>query len=190
MTRRLSDELVRARRPVQKTRSLDVRPACLARQPNASLPALRLPLLHSRGRRSRLVLVAAASVVLGLTGATHPALARDLRSPDARDAATLSAPAPVSQTTPPRVATDLRSPDVRDVAGQARPRIASDLRSPDTSDLTRPRHRVSPAPASASDGFDWIYLTVGGLAVGLLVAAGEMTRRARRRVKHAPAVLD
>jgi hypothetical protein len=140
-------------------------------------------------RSRRLVLVAAASVVLGLTGATHPALARDLRSPDARDAATLSAPAPVSKSTP-RVATDLRSPDVRDVAGQARPRIASDLRSPDTSDLTRPRHRMSPAPASASDGFDWIYLAVGGLAVGLLVAAGEMTRRVRRRVEHAPAVLD
>jgi hypothetical protein len=140
-------------------------------------------------RSRRLVLVAAASVVLGLAGATHPALARDLRSPDARDAATLGAPAPVSQTTPPRVATDLRSPDVRDVAGQARPRIASDLRSPDTRDLTRPRHRVSPAPASASDGFDWIYLAVGGLAVGLLVAAGEMTRRVRRRVKHAPAVV-
>jgi hypothetical protein len=139
-------------------------------------------------RSRRLVLVAAASVLLGLTGATHPALARDLRSPDARDAATLSARAPVSQTTP-RVDTDLRSPDVRDVAGQARPRIARDLRSPDTSDLTRPRHRVSPAPASSSDGFDWIYLAVGGLAVGLLVAAGEATRRTRRRVKHAPAVL-
>jgi hypothetical protein len=139
-------------------------------------------------RSRRLVLVATASVVLGLTGATHPALARDLRSPDARDAATLSAP-PLSHATPPRTATDLRSPDVRDVAGQARPRIASDLRSPDTSDLAQPRPGVSPAPPSASDGFDWIYLAVGGLAVGLLVAAAEMTRRVRRRVKHAPAVL-
>jgi hypothetical protein len=87
------------------------------------------------------------------------------------------------------VVTDRRSPDVRDLAGQARLRIDSDLRSPDTSDLTRPRHRVSPAPASASDGFDRIYLAVGGLAVGLLAAAGEMTRRVRRRVKPAPAVL-
>jgi len=63
------------------------------------------------------------------TRPTEPQVAQDLRSPDARDAALQAAETP-------QVAQDLRSPDARDAALQAAetPQVAQDLRSPDARD--------------------------------------------------------
>ena len=116
--------------------------------------------IASPTRCRHLVLATLATMLLGLTVAGRPALASDLRSPDARD-----------------------------VAREEGPRVSSDLRSPDARELGRPQRRVSSPPASPSDsGFRWIYVAVGGLGLALLVG-GATTRHVRRRVKHAPAVV-
>jgi hypothetical protein len=139
--------------------------------------------IASPTRCRHLVLATLATVLLGLTAAGRPALASDLRSPDARDAAT------AAHAAPPAQASDLRSPDARDVAREEGPRVSSDLRSPDVRELGRPQRRVSSPPVSPSDGgFQWIYVAVGGLGLTLLVG-GATTRHIRRRVKHAPAVI-
>jgi hypothetical protein len=140
--------------------------------------------IASPTRCRHLVLATLATVLLGLTAAGRPALASDLRSPDARDAATAAHAA-----LPARAGTDLRSPDARDVASEEGPRVSSDLRSPDARELGRPQRRVSSPPASPSDGgFQWIYVAVGGLGLTLLVG-GATTRHIRRRVNHAPAII-
>jgi hypothetical protein len=140
--------------------------------------------IASPTRCRHLVLATLATVLLGLTAAGHPALASDLRSPDARDAATAPQVA-----LPGQARTDLRSPDARDVAAAEGPRVSADLRSPDARELGRPQRPVSSPPASPSDGgFRWIYMAVGGLGLALLVA-GATTRHIRRRVKHAPAIV-
>ena len=140
--------------------------------------------IASPTRYRHLVLATLATVLLGLTAAGRPALASDLRSPDARDAATAAHAA-----LPAQAGTDLRSPDTRDVAREEGPRVSSDLRSPDTRELGRPQRRVSSPPASPSDGgFQWIYVAVGGLGLTLLVGCAK-TRHTRRRVNHAPAVI-
>jgi hypothetical protein len=140
--------------------------------------------IASPTRCRHLALATLATVLLALTAAGRPALASDLRSPDARDAATGAQAA-----LPAHAGTDLRSPDARDAGTAAGPRVSPDLRSPDTRQLGRPQRRVSSPPASPSDsGFRWIYLAVGGLGLTLLVG-GATTRHIRRRVKHAPAVI-
>jgi len=159
-------------------------------------------------RCRHLVLATLATVLLGLTAAGAPARANDLRSPDARDAATAAQAAPPARAgtdlrspdardaatgaqaaRPTPAATDLRSPDTRDVAEAAGPRTSSDLRSPDARELGRPQRGVSSPPPSPSDGgFQWIYVAVGGLGLTLLMG-GATTRHVRRRVKHAPAVI-
>jgi hypothetical protein len=164
--------------------------------------------IASPTRCRHLALATLATVLLALTGAGRPALASDLRSPDARDAATgaeaalpahagtdLRSPDARDAATGARAAlpahagTDLRSPDARDAGTAAGPRVSPDLRSPDTRQLGRPQRRVSSPPASPSDsGFRWIYLAVGGLGLTLLVG-GATTRHIRRRDKHAPAVV-
>jgi hypothetical protein len=139
--------------------------------------------IASPTRCRHLVLATLATVLLGLTAAGRPALASDVRSPDARDAAT------AAHAAPPAQASDLRSPDARDVAREEGPRVSSNLRSPDVPELVRPQRRVSSPPVSPSDGgFQWIYVAVGGLGLTLLVG-GATTRHIRRRVKHAPAVI-
>jgi hypothetical protein len=140
--------------------------------------------IASPTRCRHLALATLATVLLALTAAGRPALASDLRSPDARDAATGAQAA-----LPAHAGTDLRSPDARDAGTAAGPRVSPDLRSPDTRQLGRPQRRVSSPPASPSDsGFRWIYLAVGGLGLTLLVG-GATTRHIRRRDKHAPAVV-
>jgi hypothetical protein len=147
------------------------------------MPRIAEIIIPSPTRRPPRALVTVATVLLGFIVAGHPALASDLRSPDARDAAG-------TQATPPaQTETDLRSPDVRDVAKVAAPRVSSDLRSPDTRDLGRSGTRASSPPTSRSDGgFPWIYLALGAFGLTLL-ATGATTLRVRRRVKHAPAVI-
>jgi hypothetical protein len=161
--------------------------------------------IASPTRRRHLLLATLATVLLGLTAAGRPALASDLRSPDARDAATAAQAALPAQAgtdlrspdardaataaLPAQAGPDLRSPDARDVAREEGPRVSSDLRSPDARESGRPQRRVSSPPASLSDGgFRWIYVAVGGLGLALLVS-GATTRHIRRRVKHAPAVV-
>jgi hypothetical protein len=140
--------------------------------------------IASPTRCRHLALATLATVLLALTAAGRPALASDLRSPDARDAATGAQAA-----LPAHGGTDPRSPDARDAGTAAGPRVSPDLRSPDTRQLGRPQRRVSSPPASPSDsGFRWIYLAVGGLGLTLLVG-GATTRHIRRRDKHAPAVV-
>jgi hypothetical protein len=95
--------------------------------------------------------------------------ARDLRSPDARDAAATHAVK----------APDLRSPDARD-AGQPTPAPAIDLRSPDARDAALP---APSQPAPSSDGFAWGYL-IAGSALLVMLTAGGLTVITRRRVKH------
>jgi hypothetical protein len=117
---------------------------------------------------------ALVSALLVLVVGTQPAVARDLRSPDARDAAV--------QSVPPATA-DLRSPDARDAAVQSLPRVATDLRSPDAQDLALPRYRA-PVPSDGGSGdLTWVYLTIGGVAVALLASGAATTRHRRRRVK-------
>ena len=120
---------------------------------------------------SRIARITVATL-LGLVVATQPAVARDLRSPDARDAAVQSAPPPV----------DLRSPDAHDAALPTRPAPAAvDLRSPDARDAALPPTR--PVAGAPSDGFAWGYLAVGTAALVLLTGVVVTTGR-RRRVKH------
>jgi hypothetical protein len=85
--------------------------------------------------------------------------------------------------TQPAVARDLRSPDARDAAVQSLPRVATDLRSPDAQDLALPRYRA-PVPSDGGSGdLTWVYLTIGGVAVALLASGAATTRHRRRRVK-------
>ena len=109
------------------------------------------------------------ATLLGLVVVAQPAGARDLRSPDARDAAT------------PVVAhgADLRSPDAADTARPSTP-APVDLRSPDARDASLPA--PPPTHGASSDGFAWGYLALGSAALLLLTGAG-MTTRHRRRVK-------
>lgn len=112
------------------------------------------------------------TALLALAVAAGPAAARDLRSPDARDAAV--------QTAAPSA--DLRSPDAADAALPA-PARSVDLRSPDARDASGP---ASPPVAGqpSSDGFAWGYLAAGTFALVLLTGVGVTTTRHRRRVKH------
>jgi hypothetical protein len=123
--------------------------------------------------------------------AETPQVAQDLRSPDARDAATQAAETP-------QVAQDLRSPDARDAAIQAAkptPQVAQDLRSPDARDAGRisppvqqPVVEIREVP---SNGFDWGDAGIGaaGILAMLSIAAGFTllvgSRRRRRGVQTA-----
>jgi hypothetical protein len=137
------------------------------------------------------------ATALALTGAL-PSLAagQDLRSPDARDAAALAAPAQhvvllTSRYTNPAAVTvqDLRSPDARDAA-TATP-VPIDLQSPDARDVTRPR-TVEPLRivTVANDRFDWNDAVIGaGGALGLaLLLGGGAATIARRRASGRVAV--
>ena len=82
--------------------------------------------------------------------------------------------------------TDLRSPDARDVGQSTQ---VTDLRSPDARDAGSPAVReAQPAPSSATSGdFDWRYLLIAGLGVGLVGGVLTMTVRRRRRLPGAVA---
>ena len=95
----------------------------------------------------------------------------DLRSPDARDAAT------------PAVTTvDLRSPDAVTPVQVAA--SGQDLRSPDARDVFTPAgHNLSPSvapkPAPSDGGFDWGIL---GIVAAALAACGALAVMLRRHL--------
>jgi hypothetical protein len=103
---------------------------------------------------------------------------KDLRSPDARDAA-LQAQASQSQ--------DLRSPDARDAAGTASPAeiTAARAQSP-TAPAETPGVSPSRSAPSVSDGFEWgdagigaaIMLALVSLASGTVLLTGRSRGRA------------
>ena len=89
-------------------------------------------------------------------------------------------------------AKDLRSPDTREAAAQAAPAV-QDLRSPDTRDAAEGRTpdtfpAVVPQPAPvAESGFDWLDAVVGfaaALGLVLLLTAGVVLGRRRTRRHH------
>jgi len=109
-------------------------------------------------RIHRLITIAAAAIAIAAMGA-GPALgataAQDLRSPDARDGATLS-------TSPSQ---DLRSPDARDSGAPA---------------ATTPV--VVEVPARGDSGLDWDSVAIGALmSAGLLFSVGGVLLVTRRR---------
>jgi hypothetical protein len=107
-------------------------------------------------------ITSAAGAVLAAAAFAAPAVAQDqdLRSPDARDAATRG-------TT---VQQDLRSPDARDAANPARPVVVT-------------------LPAAPDPGFAWDSAAIGALAgAGLLISVaggGVLVTRRRPRVGRA-----
>ena len=127
-------------------------------------------------RRFTQIIVVAGLATIGLTGTTfgNNSTGKDLRSPDARDAA---------QSTTSVI--DLRSPDARDAArGPAASDVAktseiTDLRSPDARDATG-ISTSKPDPAStphvvqvASNGFEWSDAGIGAAAMlGLIALCG------------------
>jgi hypothetical protein len=128
--------------------------------------------------------VQAVAVAATITGLAVPAaVAQDLRSPDARDAA-----APAQQSVSPP--SDLRSPDVRDVAGSAQQLAtpASDLRSPDVRDAASRVVSAAITPAAdagVSNGFQWGDAAIGaGAAVAAIALAAGMLVAGRRRLHH------
>jgi hypothetical protein len=107
----------------------------------------------------RVVLVTAATAALAVP-ATGAAQQADLRSPDARDAATSSAPQPMQ---------DLRSPDARDSSAGISPS------APVPSPVTVVR--------TAADGFDWgdAGIGAGGVLAVVLLGAGGVLLVGQRR---------
>jgi hypothetical protein len=108
---------------------------------------------------------------------------QDLRSPDARDAAR-----PVE--TPSY--TDLRSPDARDAARAVETPSYTDLRSPDARDagLDRPPVTIPVVDVPGNTGgFDWSDAGIGAAGMlGLMgIAAGSILAvlQSRRRRRHA-----
>jgi hypothetical protein len=110
--------------------------------------------------------------------ATSPAAAQqDLRSPDARDAATQwtapegGLPAYPTPSDLPRPGQDLRSPDARDAASG---RDTSD--APQVTVVRLPQ----PAPAPAG-GIDWADAGIGAAAAFVLLALSTVAVLSRRR---------
>jgi hypothetical protein len=124
------------------------------------------------------------AIALGLVlAALAPATAlasNDLRSPDARDAATASTAqsrylwGALESSTPAAEPVDLRTPDSRDAAAGR-----SAAGSPSVLVVRIPQHR------SAPDGMDWGDAVIGaGGAVAVLVLTGGATLALQRR-RHA-----
>jgi hypothetical protein len=130
-------------------------------------------------RTTRSLTVALVSVTLGIAALapTASAMPQDLR--DTGETSSLSG-------VPPQ---DLRSPDARDAASQMSSAQPQDLRSPDTRDVAQDYAPPAPATpvAQSSDGFDWVSAAIGVAVVGgllVLIAAAVTSRRAvgRRHV--------
>ena len=133
-------------------------------------------------------LALAAPDAQSFTGPSTPS--QDLRSPDARAAATASGPSPDSVSR----SHDLRSPDTRDAASGYDPKpvpvgTTQDLRSPDTRDVAigydpEPVAVAVPEPSGSGEGFDWVSAAIGAAAVGglILLLVGSMSGRGRHGV--------
>jgi|SRR5215207_197621 len=147
----------------------------------------RIVPVHTNTRQPlprRIILGALATAALALVFAAPATAQRDLRSPDARDAAGQAAAG--SQAEVPARA-DLRSPDARDAGRQAGEPMQIDLRSPDARDAGRVAPRTAPPATHPTAGnLDWQYLAVGLLAL-IIVASLTVTIRRRRRRPVQPA---
>ena len=148
-----------------------------------------------------LTLGAAALLAGGGSTAAAAGAGQDLRSPDARDAASavpigqdLRSPDAREAASAVPSGQDLRSPDARDVAALAQERYYASQRDthslatqgPDRATTSGPARTVAP---SAADGFHWSDAAVGAggtLGVVLLVA-GTGAVIARRRLTAHPA---
>jgi hypothetical protein len=133
----------------------------------------------------RITLTIAAVAALGLLPAN--AVAQDLRSPDARDSASVVSAAPAPS--------DLRSPDARDsaraVSGSS---PAPDLSSPDARDSARnpvttyaPGQPIRPTQpvVTADRGFDWGDAGLGAAGMlGLIAIVGGTLLVAGQRRRH------
>jgi hypothetical protein len=134
------------------------------------------PTLHTRCALTGALAVAFALALAG----PAPAQPIDLRSPDARAAASCASQAPSA-----RDAQDLRSPDARDAASCARPAPI----------IVTPTAAEDPAPAAADiapSGFAWGDAAIGaGIAIGMLLllagCAAALHRRHRPEAGHAVA---
>jgi hypothetical protein len=153
----------------------------------------------------RLIRITATSA-LAFAALSVPAVAQDLRSADARDAASHAASVRQLGAYSPATGRDLRSPDARDAAREVvstpevdklSTAVRSDLRSPDARDAAKnvvityepgkvstPSEQVSQLP---SNGFDWGDAGIGAAGMLALVAVASGTllivghrRRGRR----------
>jgi hypothetical protein len=126
--------------------------------------------MHSHHIRT---ITAAALTAFALLVFAAPAPAQqDLRSPDARDAATRTH----GETLYQRPAQDLRSPDTRDAA-----LISQGLLEQHTPPSTIVVERSVPAAAPAG-GFDWLDAAIGAafaLGIGMLGTAALVATRRR-----------
>ena len=122
--------------------------------------------MHSRFNQ---LLVAA--LVTGAVSAPGAAASGDLRSPDARDAASA-----IARDTWPPISVDVRSPDARDAALD---RIPVALATP----VAR---ATAPTELSARDAgwFDWASAAVGAGALALLFVTAGLTTAARHTRRH------
>jgi len=127
----------------------------------------------------RIILGALATAALALVFAAPATAQRDLRSPDARDAAG-QATASLQAEVPARA--DLRSPDARDAGRPAGEPMPIDLRSPDARDAGRVAPRTAqPATHPTAGHLDWQYFAVSLLALSILAPLAVTIRRRRRR---------
>jgi LPXTG-motif cell wall-anchored protein len=111
-----------------------------------------------------------ATAVIPATSAAQGSV--DLRSPDAREAATVVATSNGQ---------DLRSPDAREAAAVVATSTGQDLRSPDARDTSRPDSAPAPSPAP-STGTDWGEIgLIGGAIVVTLIGVGGLLYLVRRR---------
>src|SRR5687768_18470443 len=113
--------------------------------------------MHSRFMRSLVAALAVGAVI-----APGALASGDLRSPDARDAASA-----IARDTSPAISVDLRSPDARDAALDRVPVAPG----------SRVALATTPTEASARDAswFDWASAAIGAAAFAfavLLVTAG------------------
>jgi len=124
--------------------------------------------MHSRFIQSLVTALAVGAVI-----APAAAASGDLRSPDARDAASA-----IARDTSPPISVDLRSPDTRDAALDRVP----------VAPATRVARAAAPTELSARDAgwFDWASAAAGAgaLALALLFVTAGLTTAARRTRRH------
>jgi hypothetical protein len=141
---------------------------------------------------------ALALALAALAAPTAAAQSTDLRSPDARDAASAAQSTDLRSPDARDAAaaaqsTDVRSPDARDAAAAAR---STDLRSPDARDAAEGRGTFNapavtvvkvPQPTPATGGMDWTDAGIGAGALLGLIALGVGGSIAVVRRRHASA---
>jgi hypothetical protein len=120
---------------------------------------------------SRFLQLLVTALAMGAAIAPAAAASGDLRSPDARDAASA-----IARDTSPPISVDLRSPDARD---SALDRIPVALATP----VAR---ATTPTELSARDPswFDWPSAAIGAAALAVLLLTAGLTTAARHTRRH------